>query len=62
VIILDGIFDGDDPILLGRVDVVEEAVERGGLARSGDAGKENEAAPFVAELGESVDGDRNDLR
>src|ERR1700728_2545562 len=49
---LDRIFDGDDVVVLLAVDAVEEHSERGGFARSGGSGDENDAVAQLGDIGE----------
>ena len=49
---LDGIFDGDDVIVLLAIDAVEEHGQGGGLARSGRAGDEDDAIAKLGDIGE----------
>jgi hypothetical protein len=41
--VFDGVFDGDDVIVVLLVDLVYEGGERGGFARAGRAGDEDDA-------------------
>ena len=48
--ILDRVFDGDDVAGPAGVDVVDHGGQRGGLARSGDAGDQDQTALLVGQL------------
>ena len=50
--VLDGVFQGDDVLVLGVVDLVQQAGQGGGLAGAGLAGDQNDA---LLELGELMD-------
>ena len=49
---LDGIFNGDDVVILLAIDAVEQHGQGGRLARSGGAGHENDAIAQLGHIGE----------
>ena len=62
---LDGVLDGDDVMRAGLVDLVDDGGQRGGLARAGRPGDQDEAPRLVTErvehLGQTQVVDRLDL-
>ncbi len=52
VLVLDGVFDGDDVVAAAGVDVVDEGCHGGCLAAAGGTGEEDEALAALGELGE----------
>ena len=52
VLVLDGVFDGDDVLSTAAVDEVEERGDGGGFAGAGGAGEEDEALAALGKFGE----------
>ena len=52
VLVLDGIFDGDDVVLAAGVDAIDEGGEGGGFTAAGGSGEKDEALVALGEHGE----------